>query len=416
MMNVDQLNLVQNVVGSSMIKFDILDEMFDKIKISESKIVFHIDMVAVLCRCYQGRLAELLDNATPSWNVMSFVISMMNVIAHYRKYCVFKLHKENAIVITMDVELSDYQKSIYPDYKWDRIPNYRVDDPIYGNMNKTIREAYKYVQSLCMYFDGIYCIDYDSGIDGLTISAILRNDERFSNSYHILFTRNLAATQLINKYTSILFNQRDKSSLITRDNCYQDGVLRTCSKAIRERYGSKLPISLIPYVCALGGCRHVLKPSEIVPNLGAAAKLVNEMLELGLINKSVSIKSFLTSLELYLYKKKEKKKPKKKKISAVDIDTAVEQPEEEIESFELPDNVYNDLLDRYRVFSVALSSMAASKNQIIKILRNCIDLYDQNYLEKMNDILSGLGNGNQLIEVTMLNIDRPDRIEYDGSW
>lgn len=420
-MNADNVNLFRYTIGAAMVRFEILDKLFEDVKIKADRIVLHVDANAVFCRCYQETAARTLGRGDSDWSVMSCVVAFMNVLAHYRKYCVYKLKCSSTIIVTYDTALTDYQSRLYPQYRNARIPQYDTDHPVYGEMNKTLRKAYKYIQSICSYFEGIYCIDYDVGVDSLTIAAIMRNDERFQDAYHLLFTRNLAATQLINKSTAVLFNQRDKSSLIQEINCFRDGILRKCADSIKNRCAPVLSPSMIPYVCMLGGCHNIFDPSKVVRNVGEAAKLVTALLEKGLITKSISIKSFLETLEKYKGAEDKQKKPKKKtgtkkrRIHYIDINTPTQEPNI-TESFEFTSEVYNDLLNRYRVFSVPLSSMAVTKNQMIKIYRRCIDLFDQNYLENMNDILAMLGGEAPLLEISALNAESPAKIEYDGSW
>lgn len=417
-MNVDNVNLFKYTIGAAMIRFETLDTLFKDVKIKADRIVLHVDANAIFCRCYQEATARALARSDSNWSVMSCVVAFMNVLAHYRKYCAYKLTRSNTIIVTYDVALTDYQSRLYPKYRSARIPQYDTDHQVYGEMNKIFRKAYKYIQSICSYFEGIYCIDYDIGVDSLTVAAIMRNDERFQDAYHLLFTRNLSATQLINKSTAILFNQREKSSLIQEDNCFRDGVLRDCSSGIKNKCAPVLSPSMVPYVCTLGGCHNIFDSSAVVRNIGEAAKLVVTLLESGLITKSVSIKSFLETLEKYKGSKQKKPKKKvttKKRIHYIDINTPVRDPDIQ-ESFEFTPEVYNDLLNRYRVFSIPLSSMAVTKNQIIKIYRRCIDLFDQNYLENMNDILAMLGGEAPLLEIGALNAESPDKVEYDGSW
>ena len=74
------------------------------------------------------------------------------------------------------------------------------------------------------------------------------------------------------------------------------------------------------------------------------------------------------------------------------------------------------MIDRYRVFSIPLNCLAATKDQILKVYQSLIDVYDQNYLEKINDMLSRIGDDERLISLDVLNGNTPYTDEDYSDW
>ena len=87
-----------------MIKFDELDELFDDIYIEQDEVVFYLDLYSVICRCYQNRFAESIEHCTDQLLITDFVIGILNVLAHYRKYTTTRLRKKSSIVVTFDTK------------------------------------------------------------------------------------------------------------------------------------------------------------------------------------------------------------------------------------------------------------------------------------------------------------------------
>ena len=390
-----------------MIKFDELDELFDDIYIEQDEVVFYLDLYSVICRCYQNRFAESIEHCTDQLLITDFVIGILNVLAHYRKYTTTRLRKKSSIVVTFDTKLTKYQKNLYPKFRWDRIPMMDTDNPLYGHLNKIVREAYKYLQSICVYFEGIYVIDYNIGVDSLTIVAMLRNTERFKNCYHVIFNRNMQGTQLISHDTCILFHRKEHTKLLTEKNCLTDGLLWKARESSKKKYAKQISPSMIPFIAMMGGCIHVLQPLKGVNcSVTSAVRIVYDLLQEKQITRGVSLQSFLEALEKY----KIDKKSKKRKKDSDDI------PQEDISGIFFDKEHYNAMIDRYRVFSIPLNCLAATKDQILKVYQSLIDVYDQNYLEKINDMLSRIGDDERLISLDVLNGNTPYTDEDYSDW
>ena len=78
---------------------------------------------------------------------------------------------------------------------------------------------------------------------------------------------------------------------------------------------------------------------------------------------------------------------------------------------------YNELINRYRVISIPLNALAATKSQILAIYKRLVDVYNQPYLDDVSDMLSALKDPDRLIDFDRLNANKPYEDEdYDGSW
>lgn len=439
MKNVDVISLLEYNIGASMIKFQTLDELFDTIpKIEQDHIVFHVDLNAVLCRCYihSSYIMEAYNRIDFDIMVMKLVISIINVIAHYRKYFTFKLRKKNTIIITYDTELSGFQKSLCPELREEHFKKYTTDHPMFGRLNQAIRKAYEYVQVLCSYFEDIYCIDYDTGVDSITTMAVIRNEPKYRGSFHILFTRNMIATQMCNTNTVMLYNKKDNSRLLTEKNAISDGLLMDSKRTrpdTKELAKERLNPNMVPYLIMLTSTKNILKCVKgLKLTLDDGIHLIVTMFDRKMIDNQVSVMSFIDALEqLRLEKKhppkkrgkrgrKSKKNSKKKHLTVGprylkelefyehSIDRVVELEKiEETYDFVIDEKTYVALLNRYRVVCVRNTMSAVTKQQLLKIRSRMFNLYNQEYLEQMNEILSQLGPDANLVEISVLNQNDP---------
>lgn len=398
--DLSSFTLIKPIVGQSMVKFKVLDDLFKNVVIRQDTVVFYIDVYAIVCRCYNPNMVEKINHMNPKMVLIDFVVSIMNCLGHYRFFTVKNLGKKSKIVLTHETKLTPYQEQLYPDYRYDRIKKFDLDNPVYGDMNKILMDAYKFVQSICTYLEGIYVIDPDIGVDGDTIAALLRNADQFKDCFHVLFTRNLAATQLVSDDTVVFFNKREDSVVLTRKNCLTEGIFkRRCSKETKQKFAKQISPSLIPYICMLAGCEHYLKPFKRNFPIDVAAKLIIKMLENGDITRNVALPTFLEQLERYQHLAHDKKKDLNLDLPYYDKDD------------------YNELINRYRVISIPLNALAATKSQILAIYKRLVDVYNQPYLDDVSDMLSALKDPDRLIDFDKLNANKPYEDEdYDGSW
>lgn len=441
MRKIDTVSFISREIASAKIKYETLDKIFAHHMIKQKHVVFYIDLIAVLCRAYSKSTwsTDAMSRVPVQQLCLSIVVEVMNVIAHYRKYLTFKLHKSNTIIVSYDTKLSDYQASIYPELRRDRMSWYTNDHPTFGTLNQAAKMAYEYIKTLCVYFDDIYCTDRDCGVDTITVMSLIMGDKRYRDSYHILFTRNLIAGQLCkNGVCSILYNKRDNSVLLTEDNILTDGFgklngRKATGRAMKLLSNGLIGVSMIPYILMLTSTEKIL---PMVKNLNWSfsdgIEVIHELMHRSLISNGVSIVSFLDALETLSAEMNKKVKKENRKYTAtkrkslrmsdefrkkakeydrmhaakIDIPTGEKHlPEEYV--FELTDEVYKDLINRYRVVAVPITLAAVTKEQIIRIYSRMYNLFNQEYLEKINDLLSEMGPTSNLIEIGALNSNIP---------
>ena len=396
MAGVNSFTLIKPMIGISKVKYDVLDREFSRIRIDQKSVVFYMDLYTIICRCYRNDFADKLSRADSTINMIDFVIGIMNTIAHYRFYTVHRLKKKSYIVLTCDRRITEYQKKLCPDFRWDRVDRIDPDGPFH-DMNKIIYKAYRFVQSICTYLEGIYVIDYDTGIDSITTAALLRNTDKFKDCFHVLFTKSMMATQLISNDTVMLYHKRDDTKLLTVDNFLSDGLMTKIQKKTKDRFRKQLSPSMVPYICMIGGCIHVLKNVKGIGGIVSGAKIVSAMLEQGYITRNVSLQTFLDQFEKYKYKL----------LKGEDLDDEAEYFNKE---------QYNNFINRYRAFSIPLNLKAASRSQILSVYKRIVDLYDQNYLDGIVDMLSNLNDPDRLLDLDKLNATVPEEEDYNGEW
>lgn len=444
--NMDLTALLDMLIGVSKIKFDTLDQLFGEVKIKQRNVVFHLDLSAVLCRIYQknGWTIDAITQADPNLLRLRIVIAILNVIAHYRKYLTFRLRKKNIIVVTYNYQLTEHQKKNYPELQRDHMNQSRIDHPLFGPINQAVREAYSYIQAVCSYFDDVFCIDPDTGVDTITTMGLIKNDKRYQEMYHILFTRNLVAGQLCDKNTVILYNKRDQSRLLTEQTVISDGLMmeeRRTRKDTRVLAREKLTPHMVPFIITITSTH---KTSGTVKkfrwSLEDGIVVILEMLDRKLITGQVSIYSFLDGLEQVMTEKRKKpKKPRKKRKKKIRMGRTfrremkawlLEHPEpvlpvittvvkETSPEFVIDNDTYQELIGRYRSVAYSVTSAAVTKQQILKIYSRMYNLYNQEYLEELNEVLSVLGPNVQFIEISILSQNDPyagRNTEYDDRW
>ena len=439
MQNIDLISLADMLIGASMIRFDILDQLFEPIKIKQKQVVFHLDLNAILCRIYQKNTwtADALSQVDPNMLKLRIIISVLNAIAHYRKYMTFRLRKKNTIVVTYDYQLTAHQKKNYPKLQEEHMDSYRIDHPVFGPINQVIREAYSYIQAVCSYLDDIFCIDPDTGVDSVTTMGLVKQDKRYQDSFHILFTRNLIAGQLCDDHTVLIYNKREHSKLLTDKTIISDGLMmeeRRTRKNTREKAQEKLTPAMVPYVITITSTRKISTAVKSFRwSLEDGIHIILEMLDRKLITNQVSIYSFLDGLEQLMTERKSKKKTRKKRKKKLKMGKQFKQQMEAwliehppappavdpIPDFVINNKTYEELIGRYRAVAFSITSAAVTKQQILKIYSRMYNLYNQEYLEELNEILSVLGPNARFIEISILSQNDPytsRNSEYDDRW
>lgn len=395
-MGVNKLTTLQSTIGMNCFKFDILDEKLQSVRIVQDKVTVYIDLYALICKCYSESFVNKLDRADSAVVLTDLVVTLLNALGHYKFYVVKRLKKKCAIVLIHNTKLTKYQKDLDVDYRWDRIDRLSLEHSIFGSFNEKVMEAVLMIQRICMYIEDVYVITPDSELDFPGCVLTLQAQNRFSTTFGIMLTRNLAAAQLIGSRKMIMIYPKSRvPHVLTEKNFLSDGFLRGSKRESSISHLDEIPVRFIPYLCTIGGCEHIL-PAKGTGTFPHACKIAAEMLHSGQLTKNVSFQTFLEELESYMIRKKKKGKDAE---------------------FYYSKSEYNHLIDRYRAVSVPLNVAAASKGQLMAIHACIVDLYNQQYLDDLTDSLARLNDPDRLVNFDHLNAQRVDPTdEYNGEW
>ena len=380
-------SMIHYLIGRSRIKYTILDEIFHSVYIpKENHLVFHVDASSILYRLYREKDLDTIQSVSYDVAVKDLVISFMNMIGHYRRYFITRLGMGNSIMIYFNHSQPAYQTMIFEDYRKSWYNLLKGKNPVFDGVNHLITDAMNFIASLVPYFDGIYLISSD-GVDDYTAMAHVMKSNRYRDCYHLIFSRNMLTTQLINPNCSVLYNKRDDSFLISNGTVFKNGILKGRKTGASEN----LHAQNLPFIWCVGGCSDIdLKASKFANGVADAVKLINPMADSGFFSGQVSIQSFLKEFGKYT-----------KKGSSVELKM-------------IPEGMVN----RYRILNLDLCEAAMTDAQKINLWKSHIDLYDQNGLEEINDRLSDINASEQLLEITNLNMSEPYGLDSwdSGFW
>ena len=381
-------SMIHYLIGRARIKYTILDEIFHSVYIpKENHLVFHVDASSILYRLYREKDLDTIENVPYEVAVKDLVVSFINAIGHYRRYFVTRLGMSNSIMIYFNKIQPIYQSMIFGDYRKSWYNLLKGKNAAFTGINQLVEDAMTFIGGLVPYFDGIYMMSSD-GVDDYTAMKHVMKSNKYKDCYHLIFSRNLLTTQLIDPNCSVLYNKRDDSYLISNGTVFKNGVLKGRKTGASEN----LCAQNLPFVWCLGGCSDIdLKPSKFANGIADAVKLINPMADNGFFSGSVSIQSFLKEFSKYT-----------KKGSAAELKL-------------LPEN----LINRYRILNLDLCEAAMTDAQKINLWKNHIDLYDQTGLEDINNKLADIGASEQLLDISNLNMSEPywsDRFDSGTTW
>lgn len=362
-------SLLRYLIGRSRIKFVVLDDLFRELYIPQKRVVFHIDASAILYRVYRERDLSALLAMDKNVLIRDMVISLLNVAGHYRRYLMTRLQKTNDILIYCNWKKPSYQMDLFEDYRKDWYKKIHSEDPEYAFLNEVTREAMKFIKGLTPYFEGIYVID-GNGVDDYTAMYSMIHSPGCAEFYHIIFSQNMLATQMIGPNVSQIYNKRDDSFVITNGTVYKKGILNGRKTAA----GESLTAKMLPFVWCLGGCSDIgLKRSNFANGVTGAVKILNPLADQKIVTESMSIQSFVRVLSKVL-------------DNGAELRASIGKME-----------------TRYKVLDLSSSAAAITESQRVKMAENIIDLYDQSGLEEINNKLS-LVEDSELLDITNLNM------------
>ncbi len=376
---VENNGMVKYVVGASQIKYTILDELMENAGIKVKRdVCLHIDANAIFYRFYRNKNLTELSRMDFDIAVRDCVVSVMNVIAHYRKYIATHLHADNSILVYYNTNPPTYQRMFYKDYMKKHYDNMSINNKDYGHITEYVLASIRYIKSLIAYVTNAYWIDTGSIDVYAAIAAnIMYGKEDRTN---IILSKNVLLSQLINTDCFQIYPNRDKSYLITYDTLYSNGILNGY-KSIKAE--NKMSAAMLPFIWALGGCKDIeLKPSSYTTGIVSAIKLFNTLLSDGKLSGTVSLSKIIEEI-----------------ISLAESS--------KVKYIHTDKDGTEDLMNRYRITCLPLAVSAISRDQLITLEKSKINIFDQNGFEALNETLSN--QGDILIEITSLNMNKSDR-------
>lgn len=367
-------SIAKYLIGASNIKYEVLDTIFRDVPIRNDIINLYIDTDYVFHRLYRNNTNSDLYAVDSNVLVMDIVVTVINMIGHYRRYFATRLHKDNRIFLLFNTKIPAYQKHCYDSYGQTYYEKYKRNNKDYGEITAVIQSAYKFIKSIIVYFEGLYCID-NSGIDNLTAIQHIRLNEVTKNDYSIIFTRNLLACQLISDNCSVLYTKRDDSYMITDKDPYE-AIL-----AGKKTTSGELTASMIPFCFGLSGYTERGIESPACRGIVSGVKKVKKLMDDGKINPNSSNSSFIEAIE------------------------------NDFMSDEL-----DDIKSLLNAITISLSKKALTSNQKEQIMSGIYDLYDQEGIDKINEMLMNLNSDGDIIDSINLNMTVDNNSYYDGEW
>lgn len=365
---IEDKSLVRYMIGASRIKFAILDELLSDIDISSYKMcVLLVDAHSIFYRMYRDKNIANIYVDTKAEFVRDLVVGFMNVLGHYRRYIASRFHMDNDIYVVFNREPPKYQTQYCPEFGSKLYHRYSKENTGYEFVNEALDKAWPFILGLSPYFEGIYCID-NHGIDDFSVLSMTIHPENF----YILFSRSMFGTQLIQPNVVQLYNKRDDSRLITMRNCYAKGIL----DGLKTKADEKLTPDMLPLIWAFSGCNDVsIKASKCVGKVSTMIKTMNQMVQKDELKPGMSIQSFIDRLKVYM--------PDRRIQLTVD------------RSF---------FIDRYRALSAEMGAAAVTADQMARIVAQCYDVYNENELEQMNELLAAGASDPVLLDIENLNM------------
>ena len=110
-------SMIKYLVGSTMIKYEQLDELFKDIQIANDQVVIHLDAWHIFKRFFRDDITHFFTTVPEEILVQEIVVGFINIIAHYRKYVAANLHKDNVILVYFNPGKSIYHTAFNRDYK-----------------------------------------------------------------------------------------------------------------------------------------------------------------------------------------------------------------------------------------------------------------------------------------------------------
>ena len=357
-------SILRYIIGSSRIKYEVLDELYKpimgRVKKCHSAVML-VDAHAIFCRLQQKRNLEAYEESVDD-GITDMTVGFLNVLGHYRRYLATRLGLDNVIHVFFNRSGSAYHRALVPDYGIHVDKTYAV-----GLFENSIERSWEFIRGLSPYFEGIYCMDA-GGVDVHSLMGKL-NPPQKTGVLCVIFSGSEHTLQLVGGNTVQLTNSRDRSKLITGETCMEYLLGETAAR-LRSTHGDAVSVlkpGLLPLMWSFAGCKSMdVPPLEQGVGLGKIARRILRALANGRIGTSPSLGTLCSSL-------------------------GFAGREREVES-------------RLRALHIGVSAGALTGDQLARIRSQIYDIYDGNRMEELNEMLAEVSINPELLDIGNLNM------------
>lgn len=381
MTSIDNDSLVKFLIGMNQTKYAVLEELYRPYRDRNYELgVLLVDAHGIFSRLYREKKLASIYAGNRAELIRDLVVGFLNVLGHYRRFLALRLGLDNDIYVMFNRVQPVYNRNYFRDFNEELVRRYDPADVTYGFTNQALEAAWSYILGLSPYFEGIYCLD-NGGIDDFGLMRSLEYDDKVLVT---ILSRNVYGNQLLrNEHWVQLHAKRDKSYLITRENCYAKGLLAETKVVASE----KLTPEMLPLIWSIMGCKSVSMGSmKLVQNIKTMITGMNKMADDGYLTPDTTITGFLENVGPYV------------SLSTVQLKSSKSRIE-----------------DRYKALSARLSARSITSDQLARINAQVYDIYNQAELEQLNELLAKSRLDPEILHLENLGMSAGVRRDiYDG--
>lgn len=323
-------------------KFAILDQLriIDRTK---KKVRVFINLEMILKTLLSSRNNnQLYAMGDPNDTKLSIISNLVNIGQHYRLYCT-KYRMESEIYVYCNYPHARYRNS-------DFIIGYRsyYVNKILKNenclfINDALKEAFKFLEVMCKYINGVYIITEES-IESSVIPYIIKMNSKDNpdDVQDILVSNTKYDMQYVNYGFSILSPSGDDSVLITYDN-----VINRLKDVCKITTDINIPPLFIPFIISMIGDRYKSIPKMAGVGLSTVLKTIKTGIDKKLITSNTTNIDMLSSI--------------------------------------IKEQHRDAFIDNYRCVDIPMQYNRLSELEIHGILSTIEDKYDENALRLINE-------------------------------
>ena len=242
--------MIEPIINSFNIKYTILDrEIEEKIK-SGNHINIYISIESICKYFYSDAFVEYVDRGKLEKIYNSLAPLLVNMGAHYRHYFHTRW-KVTSTIIFYDTDYNSSNNITYcPEYNLSNLTMINKEQNL--KISSFIKTNLENFNSISKYLKDFSYIKLNKTEGGLIPYHIIKNSSDLQTN-HLIITKNPLDLQLINlQNTFILFVNKDKSTILTKENIFEESL-----KKDNVIYRPKMHLSseLLPMILSHSGVK-----------------------------------------------------------------------------------------------------------------------------------------------------------------